>query len=250
MSYLENLSDGEYETVVAATAYAITSLEEEEDSFKQKKTVEGLTRTKTKLEERTARKSFNWSFKWLSGEEVKQEEKQKEKDKVEKSAREKYGSRYTDAGEESDASPTLIKTPTFTKRVQSGKEATVRTKATSTKKPAELDKIETEADAWEKAEMIKAKNRYEKMMSVISEWQTEKKTKAKRRMERKQGGPEQKRAKANQHYNNELSRINKVAGNAQALTKERLQNDEMKIRGKATKIRSEGKVPATRWGCC
>ncbi|XP_028556259.1 eukaryotic translation initiation factor 3 subunit A isoform X2 [Dendrobium catenatum] len=269
MNYLENLSDEEYEIVVAATAYAITTLEKEEDSLKRKKTVEGLTRTKSKLEDKTTRTS--WSFKWLSGKEAKQDEIQTEK--AEKAASKKYSSRYTDAGEESDASPTFKKMPTFTKkhptekvttRVQSGKETIVGTKATSTKKPAEfspgyknwdedsnkLDEIERQADAWEKAKMINAKNRYEKMMSVISEWQTEKKERAKRRMERKQGGPEHKRDKAWQHYNNEISRINKIAGNARALAKERMRNDEMKIREKAAKIRSTGRVPGASWTCC
>ncbi|KAH0436583.1 hypothetical protein IEQ34_026365 [Dendrobium chrysotoxum] len=314
MNYLENLSDGEYEIVVAATAYAITTLEEEEDSLKRKKTVEGLTRTKSKLEDKTTRTSFNWSFKWLSGKEAKQDEIKTgdtiwhKSEKAEKAASKKYSSRYTDAGEESDASPTFKKMPTLTKkhptekvttRVQSGKETIVGTKATSTKKSAEfspgyknwdedsnkLDEIETQADAWEKAKMINAKNRYEKMMSVISEWQTEKKEKAKRRMERKQkfpmsgllafdfiklltqklqiatpigyssidqnaGGPEHKRDKAWQHYNNEISRINKIAGNARALAKERMRNDEMKIREKAAKIRSTGRVPGASWTCC
>ncbi|XP_020695858.1 uncharacterized protein LOC110109235 isoform X1 [Dendrobium catenatum] len=277
MNYLENLSDEEYEIVVAATAYAITTLEKEEDSLKRKKTVEGLTRTKSKLEDKTTRTS--WSFKWLSGKEAKQDEIQTgdtiwhKSEKAEKAASKKYSSRYTDAGEESDASPTFKKMPTFTKkhptekvttRVQSGKETIVGTKATSTKKPAEfspgyknwdedsnkLDEIERQADAWEKAKMINAKNRYEKMMSVISEWQTEKKERAKRRMERKQGGPEHKRDKAWQHYNNEISRINKIAGNARALAKERMRNDEMKIREKAAKIRSTGRVPGASWTCC
>ncbi|KAI0504793.1 hypothetical protein KFK09_015746 [Dendrobium nobile] len=277
MNYLENLSDGEYEIVVAATAYAITTLEEEEDSLKRKKTVQRLTRTKSKLEDKTTRTS--WSFKWLSGKEAKQDEIQTgdtiwhKSEKAEKAASKKYSSRYTNAGEESDASPTFKKMPTVTKkhptekvttRVQSGKETIVGTKATSTKKPAEfspgyknwdkysneLDEKETQADAWEKAKMINAKNRYEKMMSVISEWQTEKKEKAKRRMERKQGGPEHKRDKAWQHYNNEISRINKIAGNARALAKERMRNDEMKIREKAAKIRSTGRVPGASWTCC
>lgn len=272
---MENFSDGEYETVVAATAYAITTLEEEVDLLKQKKAMKGLTRTKSKEEEKTDRTSFNWSFKWLSGTEAKEDERKTVLDKsveVEKATKGNYSYRRTDDGEETDTPSTVRKMSTLNKkipneagpkRLQSGKETMEGKKDSFTRKTTrissghkKMEKASNEqgkketADVWEKAEMINANNRYEKMMSLISEWQNEKKTKAKRRMERKQGGPEHEQVKALQKYNNEVSRINKIAGDARALAKERKQNDEAKIREKAAKIRLTGKVPSAYCTCC
>ncbi|KAK8968339.1 hypothetical protein KSP40_PGU010680 [Platanthera guangdongensis] len=209
---MENANDGEYETAIAATAYAITKMEGEEDSLKQQKKVEGLTRMKSKLEEKTA--SLNWSFKWLSGTEAKETEQQEGNSilhksvEIEKAAKENYKSKYTNDGEETDESLTLRKLPNLVKnnpnekgakRLQSGNESADGTKASSNRKPTGFSsdyknlekypydgKVEKEADMWEKTKMDNAKNRYEKMMSLISEWQIEKKTKARRRMERKQ----------------------------------------------------------------
>lgn len=62
-----------------------------------------------------------------------------------------------------------------------------------------------------------------------------------------QGEPEHKRAKAIQKYFNDISKFDKIAGEATALAKERKQNDEAKIREKAAKIRSTGKMPSV---CC
>ncbi|KAK8954839.1 hypothetical protein KSP39_PZI002368 [Platanthera zijinensis] len=275
---MENPNDGEYETAIAATAYAITKLEEEEDSLKQQKKVEGQTRMKSKLEEKTA--SFKWSFKWLSGTEAKETEQQAvsgnsilhKSVEIERAAKENYTSKYTNDREETDESLTLRKPPNLVKnnpnekgakRLQSDNESADGTKASSNRKPTGFSsdyknlekypydgKVEKEADMWEKMKMDNAKNRYEKMMSLISEWQIEKKTKARRRMEKKQGEPEHKRAKALQQYNDEVSRINKIVGDAQSLAKSRKQNDEMKIREKTAKIKSTGKLPGSYCNCC
>jgi len=42
-----------------------------------------------------------------------------------------------------------------------------------------------------------------------------------------------------------MTRINKVAGGARSMAEERKYNDEKKIREKAYKIRSTGKLPRT-----
>ncbi|KAG0472396.1 hypothetical protein HPP92_016942 [Vanilla planifolia] len=277
MSYTDIFGDGEYETAVAASAYVITTLQEEEDMTKQKKTaaiVENtVARTKSKPEANRSSPSFNW--KWLGGKEASEDQKQtgpgdtiwREPVEVERAATKNYDTRQANLGKEMDVLPTLNKMPTLKKEAPSekGSERTQSIKGTlfGSNSPTnakfstgykhghqysnEHDEIERVADSWEKAELIKAKNRYEKMMSVISEWQTEKKTKAKRQMERKQGGPSHKRSKALQHYHNEISRIDQIAGEARALAKERKQNNEAKIREKAAKIRSAGKMPSA---CC
>ena len=58
---------------------------------------------------------------------------------------------------------------------------------------------------------------------------------------------DRKRAKQLAEYNQEMTRINKIAGGARSMAGERKYEDEKKIREKAKKIRSTGKSPR---GCC
>lgn len=62
MDYIENFNDGEYEAVVAATAYAITIIDGDVSS-KHKRSADlmatSVTGTKSKLEEQTNRTSFD-----------------------------------------------------------------------------------------------------------------------------------------------------------------------------------------------
>jgi hypothetical protein len=58
---------------------------------------------------------------------------------------------------------------------------------------------------------------------------------------------DKKRAKTLAEYNQEMTRINKIAGGARSMAEERKYDDEKKIREKAKKIRSTGKSPR---GCC
>ncbi|XP_062216431.1 uncharacterized protein LOC133916669 isoform X2 [Phragmites australis] len=90
----------------------------------------------------------------------------------------------------------------------------------------------TKADEWEKAKLARVREEYEKMMETIAEWETEKKAELDR-----------KRAKALEEYNQEIARINKICGGAKSMADERKYNDERKIREKANKIRSAGKLP-------
>lgn len=103
----------------------------------------------------------------------------------------------------------------------------------------------SKADEWEKAKLARVKEEYEKMMETISEWENEKKVKARRHKEQKEIELDRKRAKALEEYNLEMTRINKIAGGARSMAEERKQNDETKIREKAHKIRSTGKLPTT-----
>ncbi|TKV97500.1 hypothetical protein SEVIR_9G498600v4 [Setaria viridis] len=92
----------------------------------------------------------------------------------------------------------------------------------------------SKADDWEKAKLARVREEYEKMIETIAEWETEKKTEL-----------DKKRAKALEEYNQEMTRINKIAGGARSMAEERKYNDEKKIKEKAHKIRSTGKVPRT-----
>lgn len=95
---------------------------------------------------------------------------------------------------------------------------------------------QSKADAWEKERLARVREEYEKMMETIAEWETEKKV-----------ALDRKRAKQLAEYNQEMTRINKIAGGARSMAGERKYEDEKKIREKAKKIRSTGKSPR---GCC
>ncbi|KAJ1298253.1 hypothetical protein BS78_01G439600 [Paspalum vaginatum] len=103
----------------------------------------------------------------------------------------------------------------------------------------------SKADEWEKAKLARVKEEYEKMMDTIAEWENEKKVKARRQKEQKETQLDRKRTKALDEYNQEMTRVNKVAGGARSMAVERKHNDETKIREKAHKIRSTGKLPTT-----
>ncbi|XP_042499555.1 remorin 1.4-like isoform X2 [Macadamia integrifolia] len=90
------------------------------------------------------------------------------------------------------------------------------------------------------------KKRYEKMNSTIQAWEEEKKKKARRRLDRKEGELEQRRARVLQQHRVEIQRINQIVGGAKAQAEEKRRNDEqLKAKEKANKIRATGKVPAT-----
>ncbi|KAL6842377.1 hypothetical protein ACP4OV_027804 [Aristida adscensionis] len=117
-----------------------------------------------------------------------------------------------------------------------------RTTATSTE-------AEAMAHAWEKEKLAKIKKQYNETMETITEWETEKKAKARRQKELKdESESETKRAKALVEYNEEMSRINKVATASRLTADEKRRKAETKVREKADRIRSTGKLPLT-CGC-
>jgi hypothetical protein len=60
-----------------------------------------------------------------------------------------------------------------------------------------------------------------------------------------QSDSEKKRAKALEEYNDDMSRINKVAAASRLTAEDKKRNAESKVREKADKIRSTGKLPST-----
>uniref|UniRef100_A0A0D9VR41 Remorin C-terminal domain-containing protein n=1 Tax=Leersia perrieri TaxID=77586 RepID=A0A0D9VR41_9ORYZ len=97
---------------------------------------------------------------------------------------------------------------------------------------------DTKTDEWEKAKLAGITEDYKKMMDTIAEWENEKKVKAKRQKEQKEKELDRKRAKVLEEYNQEITRINKIAGGARSMAEERKYNDERKIKEKADKRRT------------
>jgi hypothetical protein len=60
-----------------------------------------------------------------------------------------------------------------------------------------------------------------------------------------QSDSERKRAKALEEYNEEMTRINKVAAASRLTAEEKRRSAERKVRDKALTIRSTGKLPRT-----
>lgn len=56
---------------------------------------------------------------------------------------------------------------------------------------------------------------------------------------------ERRRAKTMKHYRSEMENIDKIAGGARAQAEENRRNEEFKVKEKANKIRSTGKIPPT-----
>uniref|UniRef100_A0A0D9XIL3 Remorin C-terminal domain-containing protein n=1 Tax=Leersia perrieri TaxID=77586 RepID=A0A0D9XIL3_9ORYZ len=109
--------------------------------------------------------------------------------------------------------------------------------------------VEATADAWEKEKLAKIKKQYNMTMDTIAEWEAEKKAKAKRQMEQKEGdNSERKREKALEEYNDEMTRINKVAAASRLTAEEKRRSAERKVRDKAESIRVTGKLPRS-CGC-
>ncbi|WMV22667.1 hypothetical protein MTR67_016052 [Solanum verrucosum] len=103
----------------------------------------------------------------------------------------------------------------------------------------------SKADIWEKEEMKKIKERHEKQHNVILEWETKKKKKLKRHLEQIEAKIDRRRAKTKQSFYNDIGRIEKIAGGAKAKAEQNQEKEEHKVKEKANKIRSTGKMPAT-----
>ncbi|KAK4358027.1 hypothetical protein RND71_023637 [Anisodus tanguticus] len=111
----------------------------------------------------------------------------------------------------------------------------------------------SKADIWEKKrdgkdqrKVSKKKNtRYKKLIKEIVEWETKKKKKAKRKLEKIEAELDRRRAKAMRHFNNEVGRIESIAGGAKEQADQHRKNEELKVIEKANKIRSTGKMPST-----
>ncbi|EOY21977.1 Uncharacterized protein TCM_014147 [Theobroma cacao] len=110
---------------------------------------------------------------------------------------------------------------------------------------SQLNVVETKADAWEKAQMEKVNRRYEDKKASILAWANEKKLRAKIKMERRKKELEQKIKRNQQFYQAKIARIDHVAGGARAQADEQRRNEELKVKEKARKTRASGQDPVT-----
>ncbi|XVF08969.1 hypothetical protein REPUB_Repub07fG0050300 [Reevesia pubescens] len=105
--------------------------------------------------------------------------------------------------------------------------------------------VETKADTWEKARLEKVNKRYENMKASILGWENEKKLRAKVKMDRRKKELEQRIKRIQQLYQAKIERIDHIAGGARAQADDKRRNEELKIKAKARKIRASGEVPVT-----
>lgn len=252
--------DGEFETVIAASAFAITSVED--DSITQKRSPEtSLTKMKSRKEENLAGTSDSGKISRSLTREpsVKKPEVTQKKtpenaatsQKMPENATGKVPSikRTSTLSETQPSDKSIVKSETVKgtmpkRSVSFNHKPTAPTNNYRTQEGSSADKNRI-ADAWEKEKMAQIAKRYERQKSEILTWENEKQTQARRRMEKKERALELKRARATQEFRNQMARINKIAGGARAIAEDRKKNDELKIKEKAKIIRSTGKTPVT-----
>ncbi|KAL6543714.1 hypothetical protein OROGR_010211 [Orobanche gracilis] len=124
------------------------------------------------------------------------------------------------------------------------------------------------ADAWEKEEMASIRERYERLMATINNWQIKKKKRADRKLQSTkviiyEDPSIQILEKKDQKYMilgitfqanldkdiakamREVRKIEEIAGEARTLAEAKRKKEELKVEEKANKIRSTGKLPST-----
>ncbi|XP_017972438.1 PREDICTED: eukaryotic translation initiation factor 3 subunit A isoform X1 [Theobroma cacao] len=217
----------EYDTgfavAVAAAAYAINSLEEDEARRRIKtERLRNDTTTRVRNSDRVTRR--------YSSKEVRTAgETSSRKSKEQDYRRQESALTTRKPGHSSSARPMTM---------EAGDQ---RWKGNS----SQLNVVETKADAWEKAQTEKVNRRYEDKKASILAWANEKKLRAKIKMERRKKELEQKIKRNQQFYQAKIARIDHVAGGARAQADEQRRNEELKVKEKARKRRASGQDPVT-----
>ncbi|XP_022137546.1 uncharacterized protein At3g61260 [Momordica charantia] len=111
--------------------------------------------------------------------------------------------------------------------------------------PPRQNLVQTRADVWERDKMERIRKRYQKMKSSILAWENEKKMHAKLQMEKKKAELERKKVLFLQYYQDNIVRIDQIAGGARAQLEEKRKNEEDKARETANRIRLTGRLPVT-----
>ncbi|GAB4845419.1 hypothetical protein Ancab_038826 [Ancistrocladus abbreviatus] len=104
-------------------------------------------------------------------------------------------------------------------------------------------RVESKAEAWERAQMAKLNKWYDKTNSKILAWETDKKMRAKLQMEERQAEVERLKTLNLLHYQNKTAWVDDVAGGARKQLDEKRRKEEISVKEKAKKIRSMGRVP-------
>ncbi|KAL4633582.1 hypothetical protein ACB092_04G132200 [Castanea dentata] len=219
--------DTEFAAAVAAVAFAIHSLEEDELEI-QKKRREDLETSRNKIKSRKDdSSSAGRATRIFSNTEM-------------KSAG--TVSLNKSIGQEREAQERAFPTPNPSHTSSMRPTPSADRNQNQMRDSSRRNDVEAKADAWEKAEMTKIKKRYENMNSKILAWEDEKKTQAKFNMEKKKGELEQRSALNLRHYQEKIARIDQIAGGARQQLEEKRRNQVSKVEEKANKIRSTDKV--------
>ncbi|RID51966.1 hypothetical protein BRARA_H02595 [Brassica rapa] len=111
-------------------------------------------------------------------------------------------------------------------------------------------KDDSTADAWEKAELAKIKARYEKLNRKIDLWEAKKRDKARRKLDKsEQSEQEQRRKRGLQRFREDMEYIEHIAAGARAQAEKQRQNEELKVKERAGIVRKTGKIPGKACSC-
>ncbi|KAK3042338.1 hypothetical protein RJ639_002384 [Escallonia herrerae] len=236
--------DNDYPTAVAAAAFAINSLEQSSTGAQRKKNQgpdTSVTTEKKNAEDKTTQVS-----------DPHRESRRSSEKRVSISDTIDESTRDTPHIYEKELlimdPPSIKKTGTF---ASTQPKSTVPKPDLPSTFPPSITKPgigDSKADVWEKAQMAKIKERifrYEKLSTTILDWEKKKKTKARRRLDVIERELEERRAKAVKNYRSKMESIDQIAGGAKAQAEANRRNEETKVKEKANKIRSTGKLPAT-----
>lgn len=102
---------------------------------------------------------------------------------------------------------------------------------------------ETEADAWEKAELERIKQRYAKLKETIDSWENQKRKEAKSKLNTQESELEQRRVKAMDKFRDDVDRIDQIARGARQQADAKRRKEELKAKEKADRIRTTGRLP-------
>ncbi|KAI9124915.1 hypothetical protein K1719_004242 [Acacia pycnantha] len=224
--------DLEHVTAIAAAAFAASNQEIPEIP-QQKKTERSLTKTRSKKDASKApvsqtggSKRFSDSFKLTDG--------QGKKEPTSPARDEKATARMPSKKTLSFRELLKTKSDTAAPEVAAPVQYESSKPLTSTKPVTK----ETEADAWEKAELEKIKQRYEELKETIDSWENKKRKEAKHKLNLQESQLEKSRLKAMDKFREDLDRIDQITRGAREQADAKRTKEELKAREKANRIRT------------
>ncbi|KAL1220032.1 Remorin 4.2 [Cardamine amara subsp. amara] len=110
-------------------------------------------------------------------------------------------------------------------------------------------KDDSTADDWEKAELAKIKERYERLNRKIDLWEAKKRDKARRKLDKSESELEQRRKRGLQKFREDTEYIEHISAGARAQAEKQRQSEEYKVKEKVDVIRSTGKLPGKACLC-
>ncbi|KAG2319910.1 hypothetical protein Bca52824_013123 [Brassica carinata] len=105
------------------------------------------------------------------------------------------------------------------------------------------------ANAWEKTELAKIKARYEKLNRKIDLWEAKKRDKARRKLDKSESEQEQRRKRGLQRFREDMEYIEQIASGARAQAEKQRQNEEFEVKERAGIVRKTGKIPGKACSC-